>query len=49
MTLGAWVCPRMLRGITLASAMRSRAMPRTRSSLSTTEVASLPMRQVPTG
>jgi hypothetical protein len=46
---GAFVWPRMTVGITDASATRSPSTPRTRSSGSTTESASVPMRAVPTG
>ena len=49
MTVGAWVWPRMIRGITEASTTRSPSRPRTRSSESTTAASSLPIRQVPTG
>ena len=49
MTVGAWVWPRMIRGITEASTTRNPSRPRTRSSQSTTAASSLPMRQVPTG
>jgi hypothetical protein len=48
-TLGAWVWPRMIVGITDASATRSPSTPRTRSSGSTTLASSLPIRHVPTG
>ena len=47
MTVGAWVWPRMRRGITEASTTRNPSRPRTRSSQSTTAPSSLPMRQVP--
>ena len=49
MTVGAWVWPRVIRGITDASTTRSPSRPRTRSWQSTTAASSLPMRQVPTG
>ena len=45
----AWVCPRMMSGITDASATRRPCTPRTRNSSSTTEAASVPIRAVPTG
>ena len=48
-TDGAWVCPRMMLGITDASATRRPSTPRTRSCGSTTLASSLPIRQVPTG
>ena len=48
-TLGAWVCPRMIVGITDASATRSPSTPRTRNCGSTTLASSPPIRQVPTG
>jgi hypothetical protein len=48
-TLGACVCPRMIDGITDASATRSPSTPRTRSCGSTTLASSRPIRQVPTG
>ena len=46
---GAWVWPRMVLGITDASATRRPSTPRTRSCGSTTLASSLPIRQVPTG
>jgi len=48
-TLGAWVCPRMIVGITEASATRNPRTPRTRNCGSTTLASSRPIRQVPTG
>lgn len=48
-TLGACVCPRMMAGITDASATRSPLTPRTRSCGSTTLASSRPIRHVPTG
>ena len=45
MTVGAWVLPRMIVGITEASATRSPSTPTTLRSLPTT----LPIAQVPTG
>jgi len=47
--LGAWVCPRMMVGITDASATRSPCTPRTSSRGVTTLAGSVPIRQVPTG
>ena len=47
--LGAWVCPRMMVGITDASATRSLCTPRTSSRGVTTLAGSVPIRQVPTG
>src|ERR1700742_2558361 len=47
--LGAWVCPRMMVGITDASATRSPCTPRTSSRDVTTLAGSVPIRQVPTG
>ena len=48
-TDGAWVWPRMIVGITDASATRNPATPRTRSAGSTTLASSAPIRHVPTG
>ena len=48
-TVGALVLPPMILGMTEASTTRSPSTPRTRSSRSTTESASSPIRQVPTG
>lgn len=48
-TVGALVLPPTRRGITEASTTRSACTPFTRSCGSTTALASLPMRQVPTG
>lgn len=45
----ALVCPRMICGITDASATRSPSIPRTRRSGSTTEPSSAPIRAVPVG
>src|SRR6266540_945963 len=49
MTEGALVLPRVMRGITDASATRRPEIPRTRSSGSTTDWSLAPMAQVPTG
>ena len=49
MIVGALVLPPINRGITEASMTRKPCTPRTRSWGSTTEAASPPMRQVPTG
>src|SRR5262249_51181399 len=46
---GAGVCPRMMVGITDASATRSPCTPRTSSRGVTTLAGSVPIRQVPTG
>ena len=48
-TDGAWVCPRMIDGMTEASATRSRSTPRTVRSGAATLSGSDPIRQVPTG
>jgi hypothetical protein len=48
-TDGAWVWPRMISGITEASATRRQWTPRTRSSGSTTEASSSPIRAVDVG
>ena len=48
-TVGALVLPPGRQGMTEASTTRSPSMPRTRSSGSTTALASVPMRQVPIG
>ena len=49
MTTGALMVPPMRSGNTDASTTRSPCVPRTRSSGSTTAMASVPMRQVPAG
>lgn len=49
MIVGAFVLPPISRGMTDASTTRKPSTPRTRSSQSTTERESLPIRQVPTG
>ena len=46
---GAWVCPRMMVGITDASVIRSPCTPRTSSRGVTTLDGSVPIRHVPTG
>ena len=46
--VGPWVLPDGMTGITDVSMTRSPSTPRTRSSGSTTESGSLPIRQVPT-
>lgn len=49
MIVGALVLPPINDGITDASITRRPCTPLTRNWLSTTQVSSLPMRQVPTG
>ena len=49
MMVGALVFPPMIFGITEASITRRASTPRTRKRGSTTDSASTPMRQVPTG
>lgn len=49
MTVGACVFPLTIVGMTEASTTRKPATPLTRSSPSTTEAASAPIRQVPVG
>lgn len=49
MTTGAFVLPRIVAGATGASTTRRPAIPRTRSSGSSTESAEPPIAQVPVG
>jgi hypothetical protein len=49
MIVGALVLPRLMRGMTEASATRRPSRPRTRSSGSTTASSCVPIAQVPTG